>query len=72
MLGRQDLEPIQEEKEELILEPRIEAIRTKVPFFADFSKQLGREEQKHLDDDEHYLPPDLSTEPIPNDPSRPR
>ncbi len=56
----------------MILEPLLDLVRKKQPFFADFAKQLGREEKKTLDDDEYYIPIDPNSEPVPNDPGKPR
>ena len=49
----------------------MEAIRPKKAGVPDFSKQVGREEEKHFDDGEIYVG-DLPEEPIPNDPSTKR
>lgn len=72
MRGREELNPIKEVDEELILEPVLDLVRKRQPFFANFDKYTGREEKKTLDDDEYYLPQDPNSDPIPNDPSRPR
>lgn len=40
--------------------------------FVDFQKQYGREEVKHLDDDEYYLPGDVENDPAPFNPRKPR
>ena len=39
----------------MILEPNIDVIRKRKVNFVDFDKQIGREEKKHLDDDEYYV-----------------
>lgn len=56
MIGREDLQPIEEERDELVIEPQIDAIKKRKPMYVDMAKQQGREEHKHLDDDEFYLP----------------
>jgi hypothetical protein len=44
MIGREDLQKIDEEKEELILEPDIDVIKKRQPVFVDMAKDRGREE----------------------------
>ena len=56
--------------EELIVEPNIDVIRKRKIFLVDFDKQTGREEQKHVDDDEYYVN-NLEYKEVP-DPSQPR
>lgn len=71
MLGRPgDLEVV-DEREELILEPNIEAIKSRVTGGVDFNKMLGRPEEKRLGDDDIMINGELLKDPIPNDPSRP-
>ena len=49
------LDVIQEDDaEELILEPDRDYLKKPIKGFVDFEKQRGREETKHLDDDEMY------------------
>lgn len=73
MRGRDDLEIVKEVDEELILEPLLDLVKKKQPFFANFDKQTGREERKCLDDDEYYMPGGNEDQPaIPNDPSLPK
>jgi hypothetical protein len=38
-----------------LIDPNIDITRKKVPFLADFSKIQGREEKKHMDDEEVYV-----------------
>ena len=57
--------------EQLLIEPNIDAIRPKIPAAPDFSKQIGRPEKRHIDDDQLYII-DLPDNPIPFDPSQPR
>ncbi len=73
MTGREDLQKIDEEKEELILEPDIDVIKKRQPVFVDMAKDRGREEQKVcLDDDEYYMPGEVDTEIAPFNPRKPR
>jgi len=44
MIGREELQKIDEEKEELILEPDINVIKTRKPMYVDMAKAHGREE----------------------------
>lgn len=71
MRGREELKPISEE-EELILEPLFDLVRKKTVNVIGFDKQLGRPENRHIDDDEIYAPLDVNDDPIPYDPSVPR
>ena len=74
MLGRADpLQKIDEEQEELILEPDIDVIKKRQPMFVDMAKDRGREEAKvNLDDDEYYLPGAVDDEAAPFNPRKPR
>lgn len=66
------IEPrVDEDREELIIEPNHDVIKPKVPGAPDFSKQVGRQERVDLNDDEVYIV-DLPENPIPFDPSQPR
>jgi hypothetical protein len=44
MIGREELHKIDEEREELIIEPDIDVIRKRKPMFVDMAKDRGREE----------------------------
>ena len=55
---------------ELVIEPNIDVIRKRVPFLANFEKQKGREETKHVDDDDVYVDNNEYADPYPNDPSQ--
>lgn len=74
MLGREDtLQKIDEEQEELILEPDIAVIKKRQPMFVDMGKDRGREDGKvDLDADEYYLPGDPESEVAPFNPRKPR
>ena len=41
--------------QELILEPNIDAVRKRQQFLVDMNRQVGREEKKHVDDEEVYV-----------------
>jgi hypothetical protein len=58
--------------DELILEPNHDIIKPRGPSAPDFSKQVGREEKRDVDEDEVFVYDIGGTDPIPNDPSRPR
>jgi len=55
----------------LVLEPMLDLIKKKPINLVDFSKQLGRPETKHYDDDDVYIDGEKDKPPIPNDPSVP-
>ena len=58
--------------QELIIEPNIDVIKKRKVFLVDFDKQVGREEKKHVDDEEVYVK-NFDFEDIrPKDPSEPK
>jgi hypothetical protein len=77
--GRPGLDTIHEAEEEphdgdiLVLDPRLDVIRPRVPGAPDFDKYVGREDpHRHIDDDEDMQVDLEGVDPIPNDPSMPR
>lgn len=56
----------------MLLEPNIDVIKKKKIFLADFEKQIGREEKKHVDDDEVYIRNFDFEDARPKDPSEPK
>jgi hypothetical protein len=58
--------------DELIIEPNVDYIKPRGPSAPDFSKQVGREEKRDIDEDEVFVYDIEGTDPIPNDPSKPR
>lgn len=72
MRGREELNPIKEVDEEMILEPVLDLVRNRQPFFAVFDKQLGRKETKEPDQDEFQIPVDPKSDPYPYEPRRPK
>jgi hypothetical protein len=79
-IGRPGLDTVHEVDDEepnagdiLVLDPRLDVIRPRVPGAPDFNKYTGREDPKrHIDEGEDMIVDFEGIDPIPNDPSQPR